>query len=314
MVNTKYLIQNIYIKYILAFLLKIQNERVLLDEERTKINEQIKSLDEERTKINEQIKSLDEEIVKYQNQNHNTVRRNIVRRNMFELKIKVPEEFDRFVMDLADLQKSEANLQKSEANLQKSEDCSNICGIHELTFTSNILDSEEKITLLKNRIKFNGLNDVKTKIHYRTIGFNDEQNKIIQKCFKEWAIAIKSYSSNINIKFIDVTHTSDVIIESLTDIVLSFIPTDNKYKICGSVWQDKTYNIIHIDIDSYPESDSDPGKDFARMEGLFNLVIKHKLGHAFGLSHSSNEQSIMFPFINSLDNKLNQDDVKNIFL
>jgi predicted Zn-dependent protease len=51
---------------------------------------------------------------------------------------------------------------------------------------------------------------------------------------------------------------------------------------------------------------------YSKTKGLFKLVVKHELGHVFGLSHSQNKQSIMFPFINSLDKKVNEEDINNI--
>ena len=164
----------------------------------------------------------------------------------------------------------------------------------------NSLDSEEKITIIKDKIKLNQLNKTKLNINYKTIGFNDHKKKNIKKCFKEWSRAIKA--KNIRIRFTDITNSSET--DIVTDILLSFIPIDGEYKICGKTWKNETSDVIHIDIDS--------DESYSKTKGLFKLVVKHELGHVFGLSHSQNKQSIMFPFINSLDKKVNEEDINNI--
>jgi hypothetical protein len=177
-------------------------------------------------------------------------------------------------------------------------------------------DSEPQIILLKNLIKssygnqdgnLDG-NQNEIEIKFGTIGFDSEYRIKIYKCIDEWVAKFKSNS--VNIKFTEIEINPNEMNEQnvleKTDLVFRFVSIDGEYQVCGSTYV-KEFNskqIIHIDIDS--------DENYAQTNGLFELVVKHEMGHGFGLSHSTYKDSIMYPFINHLNKKVTKYDIFNI--
>ena len=156
---------------------------------------------------------------------------------------------------------------------------------------------EAQIVLLKNQIKLSHLNQAEFEIRFETIGFDGDYKIKIYQCIDEW---IKKFKSNlIDVKFTEIDLEQP-------DLVFRFISIDGEYQICGSTYINKLNNqeIIYIDIDS--------DENYSQTKGLFELVTKHELGHAFGLSHSTYKDSIMYPFINHVDKKITNIDIFNI--
>lgn len=132
-------------------------------------------------------------------------------------------------------------------------------------------------------------------IYYETEGFNSDFNNKIIKCIDEWNTHFKSIS--LNIEFI----YNNLYIQQ-PHIKFNFVPIDGDYGVCGNTYyQDKTIFIL-IDSD----------EKYSTIDGLFELIVKHELGHAFGLVHSSNQNSIMYPFITDFNKKISLEDIMNV--
>lgn len=176
------------------------------------------------------------------------------------------------------------------------------------------LDTEQKINLIKEKImsyveninKSENIDNIEIK--YKLIGFNENLVMLINKCIEEWVDLINiellrlinntGKSIGAQIKFIEVLESDS----DNFDLKLEFVSIDGEYQVCGSTYQSD--NKIFIDIDS---------EENYNISGLFDLVVKHELGHAFGLTHSYNHDSIMFPFIDTFNKKVSPNDIINIF-
>lgn len=160
----------------------------------------------------------------------------------------------------------------------------------------NQFDTTNVIMILKNKIKNileNNLDDLEIK--FKLENFEPQYKILIYKCIDEWDRTFNIVSDKI--KFIEVND-----LDIIPDILFRFLPIDGEYQICGSTWVKN--DLIYIDIDS--------DENYTDTEGLFELVIKHEMGHALGLSHSNNKKSIMFPFVNSLDKSIHIVDIHNV--
>lgn len=182
-------------------------------------------------------------------------------------------------------------------------------------FTQNDeqIDTTNVIMILKNKIKNiyqNNSNDF-LEIKFKLENFESHYKILIYKCIDEWVHMFNIVFDKI--KFIELdnsninTDTNDNNNPNPNhnhnpDILFRFLPIDGEYQICGTTCVKN--DLIYIDIDS--------DENYNDCEGLFELVIKHEMGHAFGLSHSNTKKSIMFPFVNRLDKKINIIDVHNI--
>lgn len=172
--------------------------------------------------------------------------------------------------------------------------------------TDKIINSDPKtnveIDLLKKLFVEHFKNKKNIKINYTFGGFNNGLEQKILNCLNEWKTEFELYS--LNVDFINVTNI-DKNLQSEIDnphVCFQFVKIDGDYGICAN-----TYILnqqIIIDVDSEEQYDS--------MEGLFELIIKHELGHAFGLTHCKNKKSIMYPFINDLNKKVLPEDISNI--
>lgn len=160
---------------------------------------------------------------------------------------------------------------------------------------SNIVKFGDKIELLKKMFIEPYHSNIK--IYYTTNGFNDFYLNKINACINEWVEMFKV--QNINVEFIYV----EKIYNHMVGIEFNFVPIDGEYGTCGDTCL-ITNNVIKIDIDSQ--------EDYQSFNGLFDLVVKHELGHSFGLPHNSNPKSIMHPFVSNLDKKVSQQDILNI--
>lgn len=159
---------------------------------------------------------------------------------------------------------------------------------------------ESQIVLLKNKIKFTHTNRTELEIKFSLVGFDDSYKIKIHQCINEWVNLFKSES--VMIKFTEI----DLDVEK-PNVIFRFISIDGEYQVCGSTYvgSDPVNNqIIYIDIDS--------DENYSQTIGLFELVVKHELGHGFGLTHSKFKDSIMYPFVNGLDKKVSIVDIFNI--
>ena len=166
---------------------------------------------------------------------------------------------------------------------------------------SNEINDLIQIKMLKDLISNNNVKTSKRiQINYMTEGFDLLYIEKIIKCINDWVKLFKSQS--VDIEFIHLD--KNILGQEKHDphIKFSFIQIDGDYGVCGNTYQKN--NTIHILIDSE--------ENYFTLEGLFELVISHELGHAFGLSHSSNQDSIMYPFVTNLDKKVRLQDVLNI--
>lgn len=171
---------------------------------------------------------------------------------------------------------------------------------------SNNLELEDRIELLANlfiksynlSISNNSSNSSDNiKIYYTANGFDTVYFNKINNCINEWIEQFRL--KNVGIEFIYVKSIEN----NMVGIEFNFVPIDGEYGTCGDTCLIAD-NIIKIDIDSQ--------EDYQAIEGLFELVVKHELGHSFGLSHNSNHKSIMYPFVSDLDKKVSQSDIANI--
>ena len=131
--------------------------------------------------------------------------------------------------------------------------------------------------------------------------FSFDYNKKIIKCIDEWASLMNS--SNILISFTKITSSNINLNNCL--INFDFISIDGEYQVCGNTYSSiENPNLINIDIDK---------DENYKIKGLLEIIVKHELGHAFGLDHVSNSHSIMYPFITTnLDKTVSISDIKNI--
>lgn len=166
-----------------------------------------------------------------------------------------------------------------------------------LTKKSNNLELEDKIELLANLFIKSYNYGEKVKIYYTTNGFDTNYLNKINACISEWIEMFKL--QNVGVEFIYVKSIED----NMVCVEFNFIPIDGEYGTCGDTCLIAD-NIIKIDIDSQ--------EDYQAIDGLFELVIKHELGHSFGLAHNSNPKSIMYPFVSDLEKKVSPQDITNI--
>ena len=166
--------------------------------------------------------------------------------------------------------------------------------------TNDTNDLGIQIKILKDLIT-NGLRTSNiVKIYYMTEGFDSHYNEKIVNCINDWVNLFKSQSVDLEFVYWENNLLEHEIPN--TYIKFSFVHIDGDYGVCGNTFQDS--NTIHILIDSE--------ENYSMLEGLFELIVSHELGHAFGLTHNSNPNSIMYPFVTNLNKKVGLSDVLNV--
>jgi hypothetical protein len=165
-----------------------------------------------------------------------------------------------------------------------------------ITDKLNIANTDNKIYLLKDLFIKNYNTKNELEINYVIEGFNEYFTSKIFICIDEWVRLFNSKS--LQVKFNQINSIDAI---NIPNIIFRFVQIDGDYGICGDTYI-KDNNII-IDIDS---------EENFSIEGLFELIVKHELGHAFGLSHNSNQESIMYPFVSDLTKKVLLEDITNI--
>lgn len=166
-----------------------------------------------------------------------------------------------------------------------------------LNIKSTNIQSEDHIHLLKNLFIEHSNIKKKLEINYITNRFSSIYKDKIDICINEWIQEFKNQSIDVIFIWTDIIDKNKICIE------FNFTPIDGEYGTGGDTCIVNN-NLIKIDIDSE--------EYFVEINGLFELIVKHELGHAFGLLHSSNPKSIMYPFICNLDKKVSQLDILNI--
>jgi len=162
-------------------------------------------------------------------------------------------------------------------------------------------NKENKINYLKNKIIDSKNNNKELILNYITIGFNIDLKIKLKNSISQWINLLNSKS--INIKFNEINYKKYLNKTEKIDIQFTFISINNESNICGYTYL--VNNLINIDINS--------NENF-NIKGLFELIVLHELGHAFGLIHDSNPNSIMYPFITNSNKNICDQDVENIFI
>lgn len=180
----------------------------------------------------------------------------------------------------------------------------NFADLIKMKITDKLTNNDfNKIDLLANLfIESHNYNKI-VKIYYTVNGFDDNYLSKINDCINEWIIQFKL--QNVGVEFINVEkiEKNEDIEDNMVRIKFNFVPIDGEYGTCGDTYLFAN-NIINIDIDSQ--------EDYKSFNGLFELIVKHELGHSFGLTHNSNHKSIMYPFVTDLNKKVSQLDISNI--
>lgn len=156
--------------------------------------------------------------------------------------------------------------------------------------------TENKIDYIKNKIIESYHNKKKVILNFIMVGFTDDLKVEIYYSINQWITLMNNQS--INIQFIEL---DDKDLINKIDIKFSFISINDESVICGSTYLIE--NQINIDINS--------DEDFT-IKGLFELIVSHELGHAFGLIHNSDKNSIMYPFVIDINKNVSIQDVINI--
>jgi hypothetical protein len=161
-------------------------------------------------------------------------------------------------------------------------------------------DEEDQILLIKQKIIHSFNTNKELELNFICEGFDDEFRTAIYKCIDEWANQMTI--QGIRIRFVELDRDIDLT-DTIPDIKFRFVPIDGEYGICGSTYLDEKVNTVYIDIDST--------EDFS-LHGLFRTIILHEMGHSFGLTHSIDKNSIMHPFITSLNKVIREKDISEI--
>lgn len=166
----------------------------------------------------------------------------------------------------------------------------------------NNREEDFTIELFKNFIKNNYINNNHFTIYYFiSDSFDYDKINKINNCILKWQESM--IDNNIKISFSQVDKfdfNNDV---NKYFIHFNFISIDGEYQICGDTYLSHILNTINIDIDKDENYST---------QGFFEIIVKHELGHAFGLGHSSFPKSIMYPFVNDLNKSISIFDIKKI--
>lgn len=166
----------------------------------------------------------------------------------------------------------------------------------------NSREDEFTIGILKNFINKNYIDKKDFTINYFiSNNFDSDKALKINNCIQEWERIMVENNIRVNFSLIDKFDSNDDLDKFY--ICFNYISIDGEYQICGNTYLSPNINTINIDIDK---------DENYSIQGLFEIIVKHELGHAFGLGHSSFPKSIMYPFVNDLDKSVSIYDIRKI--
>jgi predicted Zn-dependent protease len=146
--------------------------------------------------------------------------------------------------------------------------------------------------------------------HKNEAKFFSEQDKI-RKVIAE---AFKTWKNKSLLSFEEVAGETDILLTFEDDSH----PEQDKFLLSSSVMAHSFYpgqgigGDVHYSKSVNWDFDVLSGEKPREGEVSFFAVTLHSIGHSLGLAHSSDENSVMFPFMKESSSKISQDDINGI--